>query len=281
MEHFDLDHRAFAFPHSDADVRAEFFKEMRDTWQLQVSFRQLKSLDESSARSALKNVGVKLIMEHLRDVARSGEHHCSGRRIINTGTGSVRRIHGVPAYGSEAWLEDRFRAVADDPWGHSWKAYESKRYTFVLEAIRKRLQGESLELLADSCLDIGCSTGHFSNKLSDLFQRVVAVDVSHTAVERAKLNYPEIDFHCRTLPHLGFGSGTFKLVTCLEVLYYLDRDVLDSALEEISRVLSSDGLVVFSAVSDKSPYFTTQELLARISKVFDVDSCQVSGSQLY
>jgi hypothetical protein len=38
VEHFDLDHRAFAFPHSNAGVRAEFFKEMRDTWQLQVSF---------------------------------------------------------------------------------------------------------------------------------------------------------------------------------------------------------------------------------------------------
>jgi hypothetical protein len=38
VEHFDLDHRALAFPHSDAGVRAEFFKEMRDTWQLQVSF---------------------------------------------------------------------------------------------------------------------------------------------------------------------------------------------------------------------------------------------------
>ena len=100
------------------------------------------------------------------------------------------------------WLEARFRVVADDPWGHSWKAYESKRYTFVLEAIRKWLQGESLELLAGSCLDIGCSTGHFSKKLRDLFQRVVAVDISHTAVERAKLNYPGIDFHCGTLPPL-------------------------------------------------------------------------------
>lgn len=220
-------------------------------------------------------------MEHLRDAARSVEHPCSERRMIYRGTGSVRRIHGVPAYGSEAWLEARFRIVADDPWGHSWKAYESKRYAFVLEAIRKRLQGESLELLPDSCLDVGCSTGHFSKKLSDLFQRVVAVDISHTAVERAKLNYPAIDFHCGALPHLRFGSGTFKLVSCLEVLYYLDRDVLDPALEEISRLLSSDGLVVFSALSGKSPYFTTQEFLARISKVFDVDSCQVYGSQLY
>jgi len=38
VERFDLDHRAFSFPHSDAGVRAEFFNEMRDTWQLQVSF---------------------------------------------------------------------------------------------------------------------------------------------------------------------------------------------------------------------------------------------------
>ncbi len=38
VERFDLDHRAFAFPHSDAGVREEFFKEMRDKRQLEVSF---------------------------------------------------------------------------------------------------------------------------------------------------------------------------------------------------------------------------------------------------
>jgi peptidoglycan/xylan/chitin deacetylase (PgdA/CDA1 family) len=38
VQHFELNYRAFAFPHSDAGVREEFFKEMRDTWQLQVSF---------------------------------------------------------------------------------------------------------------------------------------------------------------------------------------------------------------------------------------------------
>jgi len=38
VEHFALDYRAFAFPHSDAGVREEFFKEMRDKGQLEVSF---------------------------------------------------------------------------------------------------------------------------------------------------------------------------------------------------------------------------------------------------
>jgi SAM-dependent methyltransferase len=185
------------------------------------------------------------------------------------------------AYGSEAWLEARFRVVADDPWGHAWKAYELKRHGFVLEVIRKRLRGEGLEPLAETCLDIGCSTGHFSKRLSELFQRVVAVDVSHTAVDRAKLNYPGIDFRCAALPHLSFGSGSFKLVTCLEVLYYLDRDVLDLALEEVGRVLCSDGLVVFSALTGTAPYFTTQELLAQISKTFEVEWCEAYGSQLY
>jgi peptidoglycan/xylan/chitin deacetylase (PgdA/CDA1 family) len=38
VEHFELDYRAFAFPHTDAGVREEFFKEMRGKPQLQVSF---------------------------------------------------------------------------------------------------------------------------------------------------------------------------------------------------------------------------------------------------
>ena len=37
-EHFELDHRAFAFPHSDAGVGEKFFTEMRIKQQLEVSF---------------------------------------------------------------------------------------------------------------------------------------------------------------------------------------------------------------------------------------------------
>jgi peptidoglycan/xylan/chitin deacetylase (PgdA/CDA1 family) len=38
VEHFELNYRAFAFPHSDAGVRVEFFNELRGKRQLQVSF---------------------------------------------------------------------------------------------------------------------------------------------------------------------------------------------------------------------------------------------------
>jgi len=38
VEHFELDYHAFAFPHTDAGVREEFFKEMRDKRQIEVSF---------------------------------------------------------------------------------------------------------------------------------------------------------------------------------------------------------------------------------------------------
>ena len=87
VEHFELDHRAFAFPHSDAGVREEFFKEMRDKRQLEVSFgtagmrrhffrwnlerfsMENSSLagssnreDELLARSAPENVCVKLFL---------------------------------------------------------------------------------------------------------------------------------------------------------------------------------------------------------------------------
>lgn len=189
-------------------------------------------------------------------------------------------VDNSQTYGSEAWLESRYRLVADDPWGGDWKAHDVKRYEFVLEVIRKKLGDKNLELLAETCLDIGCATGHFSQRLGKFFQRVVAVDVSQTAVERARLNYPGIGFRCGALPHLSFESGTFKLVTCLDVLTYL-RDVLDVAMEEVNRVLRSDGLVVFSAPVGKAPFFTTQELLARISKTFDIELCEVYGSRAY
>jgi peptidoglycan/xylan/chitin deacetylase (PgdA/CDA1 family) len=38
VNHFEFDHRVFAFPHSDAGVGEEFFKEMRDKRLLEISF---------------------------------------------------------------------------------------------------------------------------------------------------------------------------------------------------------------------------------------------------
>lgn len=121
-----------------------------------------------------------------------------------------------------------------DPWNYSTSAYEKQKYEETLEAIADRRFGRILE--------VGCAEGVFTDMLSIHGDEIVAVDVSNTALERAKCRNCEnihIKFDCINIEN-DCLDGQFDLILCSEVLCYLDtpervakvRDKLTEGLEE-------------------------------------------------
>ena len=95
-------------------------------------------------------------------------------------------------------------------------------------------------------LDVGCGTGYGAAVLARSARRVLALDLSAESVAFAKESYraPNIDFlisDCRQIP---LGSGTVDVAVCFEVIEHLAEQ--KTLLEEIRRVLRSDGLLVIS-----------------------------------
>lgn len=85
-----------------------------------------------------------------------------------------------------------------------------------------------------SLLEIGCGEGHQSEHLARLTDSLCGLDVSATAVERARERLPDAEFVAADIHSHPWGDRRFDLVTACEVLYYM-KDVR-AAIERMSTL---------------------------------------------
>jgi SAM-dependent methyltransferase len=170
-------------------------------------------------------------------------------------------------YGSIEWLEDKFNSCEDDPWGHTWRGQELTRYDFLLNIITNSRPGDSYR----QSLDIGCTTGFFTNKLHKLSADVSGVDISTIAIARAREKYPDINFMAGSITDLDLPDGLYDLITCTEMLYYLDIETQTQVLQRIHDLLSDDGRAMITSKIGKSPYFSPEELTSLLENHFSVE----------
>jgi SAM-dependent methyltransferase len=115
-----------------------------------------------------------------------------------------------------------------NPYGYS-------RYGFAWENVPKA---------GTEHLDFGCYDGTFLASLrSKGIARLVGVDISKDAVDKAHKLYPDIEIiHItKTVPFL-FGDREFASITMLDVLEHVDEQKL--LLKELNRVLKKDGVLI-------------------------------------
>jgi SAM-dependent methyltransferase len=139
----------------------------------------------------------------------------------------------TPAARFEALYED-----SPDPWNYSSSEYERDKYAATLAAV-----GEGPY---DRALEVGCSIGIFTAMLAPRCRELVAMDFSARALELAR---PRL----AALGNVELVAGAFpeqapardwELIVCSEVLYYLDRPALASALEWLRARLAGGARVV-------------------------------------
>lgn len=99
-------------------------------------------------------------------------------------------------------------------------------------------------------LDIGCHSGTFTKKILEKIKtkEVYGIDISSSAIKRAKLRIPFGHFEIGDAVNLPFQSNFFVTVFCLEVLEHVDNP--EKVLSEIKRVLKKNGDVVILVPSD-------------------------------
>lgn len=89
-----------------------------------------------------------------------------------------------------------------------------------------------------SIVDIGCGKGAFTSQL--LAGRIVGLDISETALEKARARNPRVEFRCLRAEEIPAIDEHFDLAVCLELLSYVEdwRRFLD----DVSRI--ADALVL-------------------------------------
>ena len=142
-----------------------------------------------------------------------------------------------PARASPESFE-RLYARSSDPWGYDSSEYERDKYAATLAALDGRAYTRGLE--------VGCSIGAFTELLARRTKSLTALDFSERAVALARERLREqshVDVVEAAFPE-QVPPGRWDLVVCSEVLYYLDRETLERAMEWLAGRLREGATVL-------------------------------------
>jgi hypothetical protein len=134
---------------------------------------------------------------------------------------------------------DDIYAASEDPWGFRDRWYEQRKRAITVASLPHRRYVCAFEA--------GCSIGLLTTTLADRCDRLLAVDVSESAVQRAArevASHPHVQVERRTLPTEWPVHESFDLVVISEVGYYLDAVDLPLLLDRAVGSLAPVGVLL-------------------------------------
>lgn len=135
----------------------------------------------------------------------------------------------------------------EDPWDLASSDYERRKFERTIAVLQDRRYSAALEM--------GCAHGVLTERLQGLCDHLTAIDISETALCRAKerlTDHPQVQFSVMAFPHQA-PPGTFDLCVLSEVAYYWDPDDLALAGRWMAEHLASGGralLVHYTGATD-------------------------------
>jgi SAM-dependent methyltransferase len=133
---------------------------------------------------------------------------------------------------------ERRYVAAEDPWGFRNSPYELRRYAATLSALPQRKCSFAYEP--------ACSIGELTARLAPRCDRVLATDVSPTAVRRARER-------CAAFQHVRVACGDVRttvldtapdLIVLSEVAYYFSIAQLEHLAEQLGNALRTGGTLI-------------------------------------
>lgn len=131
-------------------------------------------------------------------------------------------------------LEELFQK--SDPW------VKTKEY-------RKEAEENILTLLRSvphaSVLEVGCAEGAFTKRLLTVAKNVTGIDVSKTAIEKARKNVPGAQFAVASFEDFD-SDKKFDVIICSEILYYIiDHNKATNKLNELGKYLITSHFITY------------------------------------
>jgi SAM-dependent methyltransferase len=160
------------------------------------------------------------------------------------------------------WFEQLY-AEQGDPWDFESSPYERAKYDHTLAALPSRH--------FDRALEVGCANGVLTERLAPRCDRLIAVDVSDTALAAARARLAgrnNVELARMRLP-AEVPGGSFDLVLLSEVAYYWDGGDLARAGRWLARAVRANGHLMLVHWTGETDYPRTgdeavAELLAAL-----------------
>ncbi|MEW6295905.1 MAG: class I SAM-dependent methyltransferase [Candidatus Diapherotrites archaeon] len=112
----------------------------------------------------------------------------------------------------------------------------------------KKEINETMEMirpfLKNDCLDVGCAYGLITNELNKIVP-AQGIDISRTAVKKAKKNYPHVKFRQGSVTDIPFPGNSFSTIFAGEVIEHVPDT--KKMFSEFRRVLKKNGNIIIIA----------------------------------
>jgi len=132
----------------------------------------------------------------------------------------------------------------EDPWNYESSAAEKMKYEFVTNLVKELNPNTTI------VLDVACSFGYLSNKLSGVSKEVIGIDVSIHALMKANEKYKKenIKFISAGAENIPFKDKLFDAVILCDGLNGMDLTGIhrENAVKESLRVLNENGFTIFT-----------------------------------
>jgi SAM-dependent methyltransferase len=136
-----------------------------------------------------------------------------------------------------------FRDAELDGWSTRSVSYDQH-----LAPITSQVAGPMLaclgQVIGKRVLDVCCGPGHLAGSLSEAGATVEGLDFATPMVDRARENYPSLDFRRGDAQALPYDDATFDHVVCAFGVMHLSD--ADAAIVEAFRALRPSGRYVFT-----------------------------------
>ncbi len=147
---------------------------------------------------------------------------------------------------SEQFFEVKYRHQTD-PWQFASSAYELDRYTTTLALLDSRR--------FDRAFEPGCSIGILTEQLASRCGHVEALEISATAVQRARTrcrHLGNVVIRHGALP-LNTPAGGFDLIVFSEIGYYFAEPQLRAVAKDLASRLTPGGMLLATHWLGESP----------------------------
>ena len=154
---------------------------------------------------------------------------------------------------------ERMFAGDPDPWNFETSAYEAAKFAASIAALPQRSYRRAL--------DVGCANGVLTQQLAPRCASLLALDVSETALVRARrrnADLPQVEFTAMTFPR-DTPDGRFDLVVMSEVVYYWSSADIAAAAAWLATHLERGGdLLLVHWIGDTDYPQTGDEAVRRL-----------------
>ena len=169
-----------------------------------------------------------------------------------------------------------------DPWDLQTSEFEQQRCARLLEILSARRYEKALE--------VGCAAGVFTRLLTRIADRVVALDVSQNAIDRAKETWkgPELpEFRAANIiEYDARGEGPWDLVVMSDMVYFLGWlypffDIGWLAMELFAATRSGGQLLLANCYGGANDYLMRPALIHTYRDLFSNVGYRIKNEQTF